>query len=135
MTRPTPRPGVLEIDPYVPGKSSASGGGKVHKLSSNETPLGPSPAAIAAYKAGADSLERYPDGGATALREAIGATYGLNPARIVCGSGSDEILNLIAHAYIGAGRRGDLLAARISGLPDRDQGGGRNTDPSRRRRT
>ncbi|MEJ0013967.1 MAG: histidinol-phosphate transaminase [Bauldia sp.] len=103
MTRPTPRPGVLDIDPYVPGKSSASGSGKVHKLSSNETPLGPSPAAIAAYKAGADSLERYPDGGATALREAIGAAYGLNPARIICGAGSDEILNLIAHAYIGPG--------------------------------
>jgi histidinol-phosphate aminotransferase len=101
--RPTPRPGVLDIDPYVPGKSTATGGAKVHKLSSNETPLGPSPAAIAAYKAGADSLERYPDGGATALREAIGAAYGLSPARIVCGAGSDEILNLIAHAYIGPG--------------------------------
>jgi histidinol-phosphate aminotransferase len=103
MSRPTPRPGVLAIDPYIPGKSTASGGAKVHKLSSNETPLGPSPAAIAAYKAGADSLERYPDGGATELREAIGAAYGLSPSRIVCGAGSDEILNLIAHAYIGPG--------------------------------
>jgi histidinol-phosphate aminotransferase len=103
MTRPTPRPGVMTIDAYVPGKSTASGGGKVHKLSSNETPLGPSPAAIAAFKAEAGSLERYPDGGATALREAIGAAYGLAPARIICGAGSDEILNLIAHAYIGHG--------------------------------
>jgi histidinol-phosphate aminotransferase len=103
MSGPKPRDSVLSIDPYVPGKSSATGGAKVHKLSSNETPLGPSPSAIAAFKATADNLELYPDGGATALREAIGAAYGLNPARIVCGAGSDEILNLIAHAYLGPG--------------------------------
>jgi histidinol-phosphate aminotransferase len=58
---------------------------------------------VAAYQAAAVSLERYPDGAAHALREAIGAAYGLNPDRIVCGAGSDEILNLIAHAYIGPG--------------------------------
>jgi histidinol-phosphate aminotransferase len=103
MSGPKPRDSVLSIDPYVPGKSSATGGGKVHKLSSNETPLGPSPAAIAAYKAAGDKLEFYPDGAATALREAIGAAYGLNPARIVVGAGSDEILNLLAHAYLGPG--------------------------------
>jgi histidinol-phosphate aminotransferase len=103
IDRPTPRPGVLGIAPYVPGKSTATGGKKLHKLSSNETPLGPSPAAVEAYRAAADSLERYPDGSATALRAAIGAAYGLSPERIVCGAGSDEILNLIAHAYIGAG--------------------------------
>ncbi len=76
---------------------------KLHKLSSNETPLGPSPAAIAAYRDAAASLELYPDGGATALREAIGATHGINPDRIVCGAGSDEILHLIANAFIGPG--------------------------------
>jgi histidinol-phosphate aminotransferase len=76
---------------------------KAIKLSSNETPLGPSPKAIAAYKAEADNLERYPDGGATSLRAAIAAQYGLNPDRIVCGCGSDELINLIAHAYIGPG--------------------------------
>jgi histidinol-phosphate aminotransferase len=101
--KPTPRPGVLGIAPYVPGKSQATGGAKLHKLSSNETPLGPSPAAIEAYRAAAASLERYPDGSATALRNAIAAAYGLNADRIVCGAGSDEILNLIAHAYIGPG--------------------------------
>jgi len=100
---PVPRPGVLDIAPYVPGKSKATGGSKLHKLSSNETPLGPSPAAIAAYKAVADSLEHYPDGAATALREAIAAVHGLNPERIVCGSGSDEILHILANAYIGPG--------------------------------
>jgi histidinol-phosphate aminotransferase len=73
------------------------------KLSSNESPLGTSPKAVAAYKAAADSLERYPDGGASALRQAIGRTFGLNPDRIVCGAGSDELLNLIAHGYLGPG--------------------------------
>jgi histidinol-phosphate aminotransferase len=101
--RPQPRPGVLDIKAYVPGKSSAPGVAKVYKLSSNETPLGPSPKAIEAYKSVADHLEDYPDGGATALREAIGNTYGLDPARIVCGTGSDELLNLLADAYLGPG--------------------------------
>jgi histidinol-phosphate aminotransferase len=101
--RPAPRPGILDIAAYVPGKSSATGGTKLHKLSSNETHYGPSPAAIAAYRAAAESLERYPDGSATALRKAIGAAYGLNPDRIVCGAGSDDILILLAHAYVGPG--------------------------------
>jgi histidinol-phosphate aminotransferase len=99
-SRPQPRPGVLDISPYVPGKSSAPGVAKVFKLSSNETPLGPSPAAIAAYNDVGKHLEDYPDGAATALREAIGAAFGLDPARIVCGAGSDDLLNLIARAYL-----------------------------------
>ena len=103
LERPQPRPGVLKIQAYVPGKSSAPGVDKVYKLSSNETPLGPSSHAIAAYKAVADHLEDYPDGGATALRKAIGKAYGLDSARIVCGTGSDELLNLLAHAYLGPG--------------------------------
>jgi histidinol-phosphate aminotransferase len=105
-TRPIPRPGVLAIEPYVPGKSGAPGAGKVHKLSSNETPLGPSPRAIEAFRAAADRLALYPDGSALRLREAIGARYGLDPARIVCGSGSDEILSLLTSAYVGPGDEG-----------------------------
>ena len=70
--RPTPKPGILDIAPYVPGESTVPGGLKPIKLSSNETPLGPSPKAIAAYQALATELERYPDGAATALRKAIG---------------------------------------------------------------
>jgi histidinol-phosphate aminotransferase len=101
--RPQPRPGVLAIDPYVPGKSAAPGAEKIFKLSSNETPLGPSPKAIAAYQAAGAHLEDYPDGSAALLRGAIGRVYGLDPARIVCGSGSDELLNLIADAYLGPG--------------------------------
>src|SRR5919202_2312529 len=104
--RPMPRPGVLAIEPYVPGKAKAPFAGRVHKLSSNETPLGPSPAAREAYRANAAELELYPDGSAAELREAIGRRYGLDPARIVCGAGSGQALNPIARAYLGPGGEG-----------------------------
>lgn len=97
---PAPRPGVLAINPYVPGRSTASGGIKTYKLSSNESPLGPSPLASAAFREACENLERYPDGSATALREALAQRHGLNPDHIVCGSGSDEILSLLAQAYL-----------------------------------
>ena len=87
--KPHPRPEILAIDPYVPGKSRVAGVAKVHKLSSNESPLGPSPRAVEAVRALACGLELYPDGASTALREAIGRRYGLDPARIICGNGSD----------------------------------------------
>ena len=103
---PTPRPGVLDIDAYVPGASQVPGGLKPIKLSSNETPLGPSPKAVAAFSAAGAALERYPDGEAKALREAIAARFGLAPERIVCGAGSDELISLIAHAYLGPGDEG-----------------------------
>jgi len=104
--RPVPRPGVLDIEAYVPGKSAAPGLAKVYKLSSNETPLGPSPKAIEAAREAAAHLELYPDGAATRLREAIAAKYGLDPARIICGSGSDELLALITNAFVAAGDEG-----------------------------
>src|SRR3984957_7230047 len=100
---PQPRAGVLDIEPYVPGKSSAPGVARIFKLSSNETPLGPSPHALEAYNKAAARLEDYPDGAASALREAIGRTFGLDPARIVCGAGSDDLLNLLARAYLADG--------------------------------
>ena len=96
LAAPTPRPGVLDIEAYVPGESGVPGGMKPIKLSSNETPLGPSPKAIAAFKDAAGHLERYPDGQATALRQAIARRYGLNADRIVCGAGSDELISLDA---------------------------------------
>jgi histidinol-phosphate aminotransferase len=105
-TPPRALAGVFSIDPYVPGKSSAPGVAKIHKLSSNETPLGPSPRATEAFAAAASHLSAYPEGTAAALRAAIGRRFGLDPARIVCGAGSDEIIHLLASAYIGAGDEG-----------------------------
>lgn len=104
--RPTPRPGVMAIESYVQGKSAAPGAAKVWKLSANETPLGPSPLARQAFIETAQTLELYPDGSASKLRQAIGERYGLDPARIVCGSGSDELLHLLASAYLGPGDEG-----------------------------
>jgi histidinol-phosphate aminotransferase len=103
VQRPQPRRGVLTIDPYVPGRSEAPGAARVFKLSSNETPLGPSPHAIAAYRELADRLQDYPDGASTALRQAIARSFGLDPDRIVCGAGSDDLLNLLADAYLSDG--------------------------------
>ena len=96
---PKPLPNVLEITPYVPGLSADSG----HKLSSNENPLGCSPAVRATIEANLDHLEVYPDGGANRLRDSIAERYGLDPARLVCGSGSDEIFQLLARAYLAPG--------------------------------
>ena len=104
MSRPVPNPGILDIAPYTPGKSpKPEPGRKVFKLSANETPFGPSPKAIEAFKSVATHLEDYPEGTSRVLREAIGRTFGLDPERIVCGAGSDEILNLLAHAFLGEG--------------------------------
>lgn len=103
MKRPQPQRGVLEIEPYVGGRANASGAGKVYKLSANETPLGASPRAREAFVAAADSLALYPDGGAEELRNAIAKRYGLAADRIVCGAGSDELLHLLAQAYLGEG--------------------------------
>ena len=102
-TAPTPKPGILDIELYVPGESHLPGGVAPIKLSSNESPLGASLKAIAAFRDASGALERYPDGGAGALRAAIGKRYGLDPAQIVCGAGSDELLSMLAHAYLGPG--------------------------------
>src|ERR1700687_4343416 len=104
MSRPVPNPGILDIAPYTPGKSPVQEPGRqVSKLSANETPFGPSPKAIDVYKAAASHLEDYPEGTSRVLREAIGRAFGLDPDRIICGAGSDEILNLLAHAYLSHG--------------------------------
>ena len=96
---PKPLKNVLEITPYVPGLAAEKG----YKLSSNENPLGYSPLAREALNSGLDHLEIYPDGGANLLRKAIAERYGLDPARIVCGAGSDEIFQLLARAYLRPG--------------------------------
>ena len=99
----TPRPGVLDIAPYKGGESAAPGPNRVIKLSANENPYGASPAAVEAFRACADRLADYPDGGAAALREAIAAAEGLEADRIVCGAGSDELISLLCQAYAGPG--------------------------------
>lgn len=101
--RPIPKPGIMDIAPYVAGKSSAKPGIRVVKLSSNETPLGASPKAKAAFAAAAETLHRYPDGSAANLREAIAAAYNLPAELLVCGAGSDELIGLLIHAYAGHG--------------------------------
>lgn len=102
-TNPTPKPGIAEISPYVGGKSKAEGAQRVIKLSSNENPWGPSPKATAAYAAQAANLNRYPDGGHGDLREAIAGALNLPAAQLICGSGSDELIGMLVHAYAGQG--------------------------------
>ncbi|AVX03049.1 histidinol-phosphate transaminase [Maritalea myrionectae] len=101
--KPIAHRSIMDIAAYMPGKSKSPSGQALAKLSANESPLGASPKAIEAYRNYATHLAEYPDGGATALREAIGAVHGLDPARIGVGAGSDEILHLLAQAYVGPG--------------------------------
>jgi histidinol-phosphate aminotransferase len=98
-----PKPGILSIAPYVGGKSSARAGVKTIKLSSNENPLGASPAARKAFAACESTLHRYPDGSASKLREAIAQTQQLPAEKLLCGAGSDELIGLLIHAYAGIG--------------------------------
>lgn len=99
----TPKPGVLDIVAYVGGRAAVAGVAEPIKLSSNESALGPSPLALQAYKEAALDVSIYPEGSAKILREAIGETYGLDASRIVCGNGSDELLSMLANAYLRPG--------------------------------
>ena len=130
----TPRPGILGVAPYVGGAATAPGFAEPIRLASNENPLGASPRVQEAYAAAAGELHRYPDGSADALRRAIAERHGLDPARIVCGNGSDELISLLIRAYAGPGdevlysAHGFLMyaiAARTAGatpvaVPERD---------------
>jgi histidinol-phosphate aminotransferase len=127
------KPWIAAIHAYTPGQSAAPDGRPLVKLSANENPLGTSPLALAARGEAAGPAE-YPDPDATALRQALGLFHGIDPARIVCGTGSDELLNLVPLAYAGPGdevvyvRYGFMvydIAARRAGAtpvvaPDRD---------------
>jgi len=106
LDHPQPRPGIKNIAAYVPGRESAPGVEKIWKLSSNETPLGPSPAALEAVREASQHLEIYPDGSASKLRDAIAKAHGLNPANILCSNGSDELLALLAQTYLMPGDEG-----------------------------
>ncbi|WP_297322498.1 histidinol-phosphate transaminase [uncultured Bartonella sp.] len=106
VDRPQPRKGILNIAAYVPGSSEASKATKVYKLSSNESPLGPCPAAIDAYRQAAAHLELYPDGSATPLLETISEVTGLSTGNLMAGNGSDDLLGLLANTYLTAGDEG-----------------------------
>src|ERR1700744_5452773 len=100
---PTPKPGILDIAPYVGGRATAPGAKRVFKLSSNQSALGASPLAVSAFREASEKLDIYPEGSAKHLRDAIGEFYGLNPDRIVCGNGSNELLTMMANAYLRPG--------------------------------
>ena len=104
MSAPRPRPEILDISPYVGGELTVPGVNRVLKLSSNEGAFGVPPGAQEAYRRAAEELYRYPDGDATELRRAIGARFRLDPARIVCGAGSDDLIYQLCLAYGGHGR-------------------------------
>ena len=101
MSQPRPRPPILSVAPYVGGEATIEGVNRVIKLSSNEGAFGAPPGAIAAAAQAASEMHRYPDGACTALRQAIGARFGLDPARIVCGAGSDNLISLLISSYAG----------------------------------
>ena len=124
---PQAKPWIMGIAPYIPGRSTTDDGRRVAKLSSNENPLGTSEAARAAFASAATSLERYPDASATELREVLAAQHNLDPARIIYGNGSDEVLHLAAGAFAGPGdevifvRYGfavyEIAARRVGAVP------------------
>ena len=130
----SPKPWISGIAPYVPGKSAGADGRPLVKLSANENPLGTGAKARKAFIAAAGDLARYPDPGAAALRQAIADKYGLDPARVIYGTGSDELLHLATSAYAGPGdevlyvRYGfavyEIAARRVGAVPveapDRD---------------
>jgi histidinol-phosphate aminotransferase len=103
MSGPRPRTSIEAIAPYVPGKAKAPGIANPIKLSANENALGTSPLALAAYRDAAAELHLYPDPGALALRDALARMHNLDPARIVFGTGSDELFSMACIAYLEPG--------------------------------
>jgi histidinol-phosphate aminotransferase len=97
-----PRPGIERIQRYVQGQSVVAAGRSI-KLSANESALGPSPKAIAAYHAAAAEVARYPEASGLAIRNALASRHGLDASRILMGIGSDELLAALVRAYAGPG--------------------------------
>ena len=102
-TSPAPKAGILDIAPYIGGKSKIEGVAEPIKLSSNENALGCSPLAVAAFEEAKSKLFRYPDGHAHILREAVARHHGLEPERLVFGSGSDEVFALLNQTWLEPG--------------------------------
>jgi len=106
---PRPRPAVAAISPYVPGAAPPAVPGAL-KLASNENPFGPSPLAVAAARASLDDVNRYPEAGAPTLRAKLAERHGVAPAQVLVGSGSDEVLYLLAGVYLEPGRNAVMAA-------------------------
>lgn len=102
MSLPTPRPGILDLKPYLSTQGSSTHA-RVIKLSANEGALGPSPKALEAFHSVAANLHRYPEGGSGTLAHAIAARHGIDAARVICGNGSDELIEVIIKAFAGHG--------------------------------
>ena len=98
-----PNKSVMKLEPYKQGAAAAGGFENPIKLSSNESPFGPPPAALKAYHDAGSSLFRYPDGAQTSLRGAIAEVFGLNADRIVCGNGSEELQLLLVRSFLSPG--------------------------------
>ncbi|MCW8836925.1 MAG: histidinol-phosphate transaminase [Rhodospirillales bacterium] len=103
MSKLTPKPGIMDITPYVGGESAITGVDRVIKLASNEGAFGPSPKATEALQEMAGKAHRYPDGGCSKLRKALSEKYSIKMDQIVCGAGSDELITMICRAYAGPG--------------------------------
>jgi histidinol-phosphate aminotransferase len=103
MTAPVANSWIRRIDAYVPGSAKGGGKAKPTKLSSNENPWGASPHALKALAGASADIHRYPDGTAASLRLKIAKLHDLDPDRIVCGTGSDEILQLLPTIYCAPG--------------------------------
>lgn len=103
MNQPNPRQALEKCPPYIQGKSAIAGVENPIKLSSNESPFGPSPSAREAFQRTVENLHRYPDGGQTELRQTIAETFGMEPDRIVCGNGSEELILLAIRAFVDPG--------------------------------
>ena len=102
-SQPLPKPGITDIEAYVPGKAKVTGVANPIKLSSNENILGSSPQARAAFAAAADTLHIYPDSTASVVRAAVAQHFDLEPERLVFGDGSDEVLHLINQVFLEPG--------------------------------
>src|SRR5947207_749357 len=104
------RRALERVEPYRPQPpmrrlQAELGLARIVKLASNEGPFGPLPAAVAAFEAAAGELNRYPDGGALRLREALAVRHGVPLEQIVIGNGADELIRFAALATLDPGDR------------------------------
>ncbi|HCP00644.1 MAG: histidinol-phosphate transaminase [Alphaproteobacteria bacterium] len=102
MGRLKAKPGVLQITPYAGSEAGAGGEDRI-VISSNESAFGPSSRALEAYSVSSEEMQRYPEIDARSLRMALADHHGLEVEKIICGCGSDQLINLITLAYAGPG--------------------------------